>query len=149
MKKVHSKVESKNVCRLCRSCRQTSPVFSSSTQRISTKWTYEPIAFNDNLSFYFNSLNSVQDVLKESHHSRIMVISTWFLTHLEIFDTVFNMPLNFQHGFQYALKFSTQFSICLKFLTWFLTQFLTCFITMVNFKTVLFIFFIPLMQGVI
>ena len=27
---------------------------------------YEPIVFNDDLSFYFNSLSSVQDVLKES-----------------------------------------------------------------------------------
>ena len=32
---------------------------------------YEPIVFNDNLSFYFNSLSSVQDILKES----LMVIS--------------------------------------------------------------------------
>ena len=63
---------------------------------------YEPIAFNDNLSF-FNFLSSVQDVLKGSYHGHIIVISTWFSTHLEFFNMVFNMPCNFQHGFQYAL----------------------------------------------
>ena len=32
---------------------------------------YEPIVFNDNISFYFNSLSSIQDVFKES----LMVMS--------------------------------------------------------------------------
>ena len=32
---------------------------------------YEPIVFNDNISFYLNSFSSVQDVLKES----LMVMS--------------------------------------------------------------------------
>ena len=30
---------------------------------------YELIIFCDNCSFYFSSLSSVQEVLKESHHS--------------------------------------------------------------------------------
>ena len=103
-------------CRLCRSCQQTSPVFSLSTEDFNqtTHLTpYEHIAFNDNLSFIL-TLSSVQDVLKGSCHGHIMVISTWFSTHLEIFDMVFNTPCNFQHSFQYTLKFSTQFSIPLE-----------------------------------
>ena len=39
---------------------------------------YGPIVFNDNISFYFNSLSSVQDVLKESCHGNITAISTQF-----------------------------------------------------------------------
>ena len=74
-------------CRLCRSYQQTSLVFSSSTQDFNQTIhvaPYVPIAFNDNLSFYyFNSLSSVQDVLKGSHHGN--------------FDMVFNIPWNFQH----------------------------------------------------
>ena len=69
---------------------------------------YEPIVLNDNLS-YFNSLSFVQDVLKGSCHGHIIVILTWFSTHPEIFNTVFNMPWNFWHDSQYALKFSTHF----------------------------------------
>ena len=39
---------------------------------------YEPIVFNDNISFYFNSPSSVQNMLKESHHGHIMLISKFF-----------------------------------------------------------------------
>ena len=53
---------------------------------------HEPIALNDDLSFSFNSLSFVQYVLKGSSHGHIMVILTWFSTHLEIFTTIFNMP---------------------------------------------------------
>ena len=34
---------------------------------------YEPIVFNDNICFYFNSLSSVQDVLKESCYVYVTV----------------------------------------------------------------------------
>ena len=33
-----------------------------------------PIVFTDNMSFNFNSLSSVQDVFKESHHGHTMLV---------------------------------------------------------------------------
>ena len=35
---------------------------------------YEPIVFNDNISFYCNSLNSVQEVLKEPCHGNFNTV---------------------------------------------------------------------------
>ena len=59
---------------------------------------YEPIVFNDNISFYFSSPSSVQNMLKESHHGHIMLISKFFhdfgrkcpvmSIHI-VFDTIF------------------------------------------------------------
>ena len=72
-------------CRSCRSCQPTSPIFPSSTQRISTKLhIYHhmgTILFINSISLYFNSLSSVQDVLKESQ----MVTSQWFEHGLKFF----------------------------------------------------------------
>ena len=61
------------VCRSCNSHQHTSSVFPSNTHSISTK-----LHCLHNISFNFNSLSSVQDVLKESHHGHIMVTSCWF-----------------------------------------------------------------------
>ena len=60
---------------------------------------YEPIVFNDNYSFYFNSLSSVQDVLKESP---------------KVMSQRFQDGLNF---FEFCSMMHPKISICIIFKT--------------------------------
>ena len=61
---------------------------------------YGPIVFNDNISFYFNSLHSVQDVLKEYQ----MVTSQQFQYGSKFFLSfvVESIPKYKMHSFQHS-----------------------------------------------
>ena len=81
---VYRKVKSQNICSML--IMQELP---TNKPNIPFKYTedfnqtthvppYEPIVFNDNISFYCNSLNSVQEVLKESCYGNFNTVQIFF-----------------------------------------------------------------------